>query len=99
MGVPTETSGVHDLAFWGILAPVVIFGSWQLWRARQWDRLALVASVVATLAGLYRLGPWMLHPEVVRYGVFLVAPSVVAFACLVRGLLIVPTSCSRIAVR
>lgn len=89
MGVPTETSRWHDLAFWGIVATVVSLGSWRLAKGRCWDRLVLVGSVVATVVGFHLvLGPDGLHPALSRYGLFLVVPTVWAFACLLRAILV-----------
>lgn len=90
MGVPTATGRSFDLAFWGFVAAVLVLGSWRLAVERRWDRLALVGSLILSIIGLNRLeGPDVLQPGLVRYGIFLVVPSVLAFACLARSLLIV----------
>ena len=89
MGAPTETSIAHAWAFWGVVLPVVAPGSWVIVRRRQWDRAALVFGTLATVAGFHlALGPDALHPALSRYGIFLVVPLCLSFACLLRALLV-----------
>ncbi|MBX6312137.1 MAG: hypothetical protein IRY99_04345 [Isosphaeraceae bacterium] len=92
-GVPTDTSHLLDWTFWSILVGALVFGSYRLIRQRAWDRLALVVGVVIGVTGFHlTLGPDVLHPAMSRYGMFLVAPVVLAFACLVRSLLVPASS-------
>jgi 4-amino-4-deoxy-L-arabinose transferase-like glycosyltransferase len=91
MGVPAPTSGPQGRVFWALVGSVVGLGSWRLARGRRWDRLALVVGVVATTAGLNVVfGPDLLQPGLVRYALFLVIPTTLAFACLLDGLLVSP---------
>jgi hypothetical protein len=79
--------------FWAVVASVLLAGTWRLVRRGQWERLALVGSVVASALGLHLVeGPEILSPELVRYGIFLLVPSALAFACLVQSLLVVPAT-------
>lgn len=74
-----------DRAFWAIVLPVLALGSWRLVLQRRWDRLALVLGVIASAAGMALVGgTTILQPGMTRYGLALVAPSAVAFACLLR---------------
>jgi hypothetical protein len=88
-GVPSETSRAQAGLFWGIVGLVFIAGGVALARRRRWDRLALVAGTLATAAGYHvALGPGGFHPALTRYGLFLVAPGTLAFACAARALLV-----------
>jgi hypothetical protein len=88
MGAPTDIGRLQSTAFLGVVLAVGVVGSWRLWRARARERLALIGGVVATAAVLHlAYGPDILQAVLVRYGFFLVAPSVLAFAFLARALL------------
>jgi 4-amino-4-deoxy-L-arabinose transferase-like glycosyltransferase len=83
---PPPSRGVvrlHDAIFWGLALPALGLGTWRLVRGRRWDRLALVAGAGASVAGLHvAAGPDVLWSHSHRYGAVLIAPSVLAFACL-----------------
>lgn len=88
---PTDTTPGFDLAFWAVFGTILGVGSWCLWRQRRWDRLALVAGLLISLGGMHLVtGPDILRPYFVRYGLFLVAPSVLTVACCVRAMLVKP---------
>ncbi|HEV3120888.1 MAG TPA: glycosyltransferase family 39 protein, partial [Isosphaeraceae bacterium] len=101
-GVQTATTPPRwqGWLFWGVVASVLVAGTWRLVRCKQWARLALVGSVVASALGLHLVeGPEILSPELVRYGIFLLVPSALAFACLVQSLLVVPATPRLVLVR
>jgi 4-amino-4-deoxy-L-arabinose transferase-like glycosyltransferase len=88
-GVPSDTTTGLAVLFWGVVGSVLTLGGLVLARRRRWDRLALVAGVVLTGAGYHlALGPGGFHPALTRYGLFLVAPAVLAFACAATALLV-----------
>jgi hypothetical protein len=89
---PTETSRLHDWIFWCPVVTVLLLGTWELVKQRKWDRLALVLGLIASASGYHLVvGPDGLHPLMPRYGLFLVVPSALAFACLTEILLVRPT--------
>jgi hypothetical protein len=99
-GVPAQPSAALSLAFWGVLVALLAAGSVALARGRRWDRLALVLGVVGSAAAYHvALGPGGLHPALTRYGLFLVAPTALAVACLARALLVEPTTPGHAALR
>ncbi|MDB5352500.1 MAG: hypothetical protein JWN86_3747 [Planctomycetota bacterium] len=99
-GVLTETNPMLAWCFWGLVGVVVVFGSWQLIRQRAWDRLALVAGAIASAAGYHLVvGPGGFHPDMPRYGLFLVVPNALAFACLVQSLIVRPISAEAAVIR
>lgn len=88
---PTETSIGYDRTFWLGFGSILAFGSWCLWRQRRWDRLALIGGLALSLCGMHLVtGPDILRPYFVRYGLYLVAPSVLAVACCLRAMLVMP---------
>jgi hypothetical protein len=77
-----------DRTFWIVVLPVLILGSWRLAANRRWDRLALVVGVILSATGMALVGgTTILQPGMTRYGLPLVPPAAVAFACLLRELL------------
>jgi hypothetical protein len=72
-------------------------------REKQWERVALVGGLFASAGGFFVVaGSDMLCSLWIawlRYGLFLVIPTVLAFACAARSLLVEPTSSGRWAVR
>jgi hypothetical protein len=92
-GVARETSHLHDGIFWSLFGTVFVLGTWRLVAQRQWDRVALVAGLVMSACGFHlTVGPDGLHPGMPRYGLFLVMPTVLAFACQLRALLVEPSA-------
>ena len=88
---PPETSRAYDLAFWAVFGTILAAGTAVLIRRRCWDRVALIAGLIVSLCGMHLVtGPDILRPYFVRYGLFLVAPSVLAFSCCVRALIVAP---------
>jgi hypothetical protein len=88
----------QETAFWVVAATVVAFGLRRLILDRRWDRLALVAGTAASLAGFHVVaGSNVLTSPSYRYGVVLIVPVVLSFACLLRSLLAEPTDERRAA--
>jgi hypothetical protein len=84
----------HRNLFWAVVAVVTVLGLPRLIRHRRWDELALFAGLVGTLVIFHVLaGSAKLSGEgTSRYGVILIAPAVLAFACLLRAAVSVGTS-------
>ena len=88
---PAEPSRAVNVAFWAVVLGVLALGLPALIRRRQWERLALLAGLAISLVGMHLVtGPDILRPYLVRYGLYLVSPTIVAFACLVRALVPAP---------
>ena len=88
---PTETTITFDRTFWIAFLAILGFGSWCLWKQGRWDRLALIGGLMISLCGMHVVtGPDILRPYFVRYGLYLVAPSVLAIACCLRAMLLLP---------
>lgn len=84
---PLESPPSLDRAFWAVVLPLLAAGSVAMAWRRQWDRLSLVIGLIISLCGLHTVtGPDILRPYFVRYGLFFVAPTLVALACLARAL-------------
>lgn len=76
-----------DALFWSIFTIVLVLGTVRLIRGRQWDRLALVGGTLAGMAALFLMGSSnIIQPGMARYGYFLIVPTVLGFACLLRSL-------------
>jgi hypothetical protein len=90
----TAGGGVYRLdvwLFWTIVLSSLAYGGWRLARNRQWDRLALIVGVFLSGMALFIVaGSDILRPGMTRWGSFLFVPSVLGFACLVRGMLVEP---------
>jgi 4-amino-4-deoxy-L-arabinose transferase-like glycosyltransferase len=73
--------------FRGTLALVLGIGLPRLLRERQWDRVALLAGLAASVSAFHILcGPDKLSGHgTSRYGVVFIAPSVFAFGCLFQA--------------
>ncbi|RUL85053.1 hypothetical protein [Tautonia sociabilis] len=88
---PTETSAAFDRTFWAAFGSILLFGSWCLHRQRRWDRLALIGGLILSLVGMHAVtGPDILRPYFVRYGLYLVTPTVLAVSCCLRAMLVPP---------
>jgi hypothetical protein len=100
LGVGHEPRLARDWCFWMAVLVALAFGLRPLIRNRQWDRVALLLGLLLSLGALLLVGgSAILEPDGTRYGLFLVVPSVLAFACLVNGLLIPATNPWRTAAR
>jgi hypothetical protein len=89
----------HDWAFWSIYLTVLVLGTVRLVRQRLWDRLALVVGLFFGLASLFlAVGPEVMHGGANRYVLFLVMPTILAFAFLLDRLIVAPTTRLRTAV-
>lgn len=83
---PPESPPRFDRVFWGLVLAIGLPGAGFLAKQRRWECLALVVGLLISLAGLHTVtGPDILRPYFARYGLFLVAPSVAAMACLLRA--------------
>ena len=76
--------------FWVAVLVALLFGVRRLWRDRAWDRLALVAGTVASVAGFHVVAGSRVFEVSDRYGVVLILPVVLSFACLVEAILADP---------
>jgi hypothetical protein len=83
---------LHDRLFWSLFLGALFLGTRRLMLNRQWDRVALIVGLLLSITGLHWVaGSNVLAVETHRYGAFLVAPTVLAFACTVQSLLTAPT--------
>ncbi len=70
----------------------IVIGAWRLAVTRRWDRLAMLGGLVLGASACFvTVGSDTFPPIEQRYGLFLVVPTAFAAACVIRGLLIVPT--------
>ncbi len=78
---------MHRNLFWAVVASVTAVGLPGLVRHRRWEQVALVGGFLATLLIFHGVaGSSKLSGEgTSRYGVLLIAPGVLAFACLLRS--------------
>jgi hypothetical protein len=79
--------GLHRWGFRGLVLVLGVFGTRGLVRARQWERLALIAGLLASLCIFHFVaGPNMLRDlGKHRYGIAFLVPTCLAFACLLRA--------------
>ena len=93
---PPATTRWNDAIFWVPFLVIVGLGTWQFVREKQWERVALVFGLFASAAGFFVVaGSDILCPlgiTIFRYGMFLVTPTVLVFACSARSLLVEPTT-------
>jgi hypothetical protein len=91
----------NDLLFWAPYLSVVGLGFGKIVGRREWDRAALIAGTAASAAGFHLVAGARaieIHNILcLRYGIFLVVPTVLSFACAARALRIEPTSARRAA--
>jgi hypothetical protein len=100
LGIGTTPRPRPERLFWIVAAGTLVLGTARLVRERRWERLALVVGVLGSVAGFFAVGGSdIIRPGSTRYGLFLVAPAALAFACLVRSLLIAPACGWRAAAR
>ncbi|HEV3164970.1 MAG TPA: glycosyltransferase family 39 protein [Isosphaeraceae bacterium] len=98
--VSAGTLRLQDTLFWLTLGSVALIGTRRLWLRRAWDRLALVAGTVASIAGFHLVaGANVLLTPAYRYGVFMIVPVVLSFACLAESVLTEPADAPRLARR
>lgn len=90
--IPRAILRLHRWIFRGLVLFLLTFGMWRLVRERQWERLALIAGLAASLSGFHLIaGPRMLREYgTYRYGIVFLMPTVLAFACLLRAVLTNP---------
>jgi hypothetical protein len=87
---PEMQLGLQAGLFWAAVGGAMIYGVRRLWRARAWDRLALVAGTVASVAGFHMVAGSRVFEATNRYGVVLILPAILSFACLVEAILTDP---------
>jgi 4-amino-4-deoxy-L-arabinose transferase-like glycosyltransferase len=84
---PEVQLGLQLGLFWAAVLGVVLFGVRRLCRERAWDRLALVVGTLASVAGFHVIAGPRVFQHANRYGVVLILPAVLSFACLVEAIL------------
>jgi hypothetical protein len=90
---PSRTTiHLHRGVFRTLLGTLLVLGGWRLVRERRWERLALIASVIASLATFHLVAGPRIVREIPRYGIVFLLPTVLAFACLLEGLRVPETS-------
>src|SRR6185312_11815947 len=91
--ISARTLRLHDCGFWAVVVGALAFGVPRLVRARSWDRLALVVGLLAAVVSFHLIGGrealrgFISWYAFLRYGLFLVVPTAMALACLLRTLL------------
>jgi hypothetical protein len=87
---PVARLGLELGLFWAAVLAALLFGVRRLWRDRAWDRLALVAGTVASVVSFHVVAGSRVFEVSYRYGVVLILPVVLSFACLVEAILADP---------
>lgn len=87
---PAEAAKAQLTAFWIVTAGLLAIGARRLVRDRRWDRLALVIGPVLSASALFVVTGSGGLQEAMRYGLFLVTPTVLAAAILAKAALIDP---------
>jgi hypothetical protein len=91
LGLEDTAPRTLDWAFWSVVGVVGCLGAIRLVRSRRWEPLALIGGTVLGALALFVVGGSnSIQPGVTRYGLSLVTPSVLGFACLVRTLVVPP---------
>jgi hypothetical protein len=80
------TIHLHRWIFRSVMGVLLILGTWRLARERRWERLALVAGVIASLVVFHLVAGPSMFREVTRYAVVFLLPTALATACLMEGL-------------
>jgi hypothetical protein len=87
---------LFDRLYFGAALALLALGTCRIAKQGQWDRLALIAGLAASLAGLHIVaGSLVLTEPTYRYGSYLIVPSMLAVACLIQSLLIPGTDTRR----
>jgi hypothetical protein len=88
-GISVKAIRLHRWVFRGLFLTLLVLGTGRLVRRRQWERLALIAGLAASLAIFHFVaGPRMLKVYVTyRYGFVFAVPTVLAFSCLMQALM------------
>ena len=93
LSIGNRTMPAREALFWVVATTVGAFGLWSLIRAKRWERVALVVGTLASAVALFVIGgSEILQPGMVRYGNALMTPAVLAFACLLRAVLVEPSN-------
>ena len=78
---------LHDIIFWSLFLLIAILGTRQLVKTRQWNLLALVLGLVATLTIFYFVAHLKaITPGYSRYAMCLIIPSILVFAILINSI-------------
>jgi hypothetical protein len=100
---PVATTRWNDAIFWVPFLTIVGLGTRRLVREKQWEHVALVVGLAASAGGFFVVaGADMLRSSWIawlRYGLFLVIPTVFVFALSARSLLIEPSTPGRAVLR
>jgi hypothetical protein len=91
-----RTRDLYDGAFWVLFLAMLAFGVPRLAQNRQWDRLALIAGLGIAALGFYIVGgPDVIQPRSERYGMWLMAPTILVVASLVSAVFPRPDDSAR----
>ena len=88
--IPATALAVQHWSFLGFCLVALTFGGVGLVRARQWERLAILLGLFASLAAFHIVGgpKRLIDPGTHRYGVVFIAPIVLGFASLIRAMFV-----------
>jgi hypothetical protein len=85
--MPTESILLERIVFWGLALGLLAAGLPRLLRRRDYVVLGLLGGLAVSLAGMFLIvGIVPLTPGFERYGMYLVTPSCLVFALLLRDL-------------
>jgi hypothetical protein len=90
---PTGPATVaQELSLFGLVVlGLLIFGVRRLVLDGRWERLALIVGLGVSVLGFHVVaGSQVLNNSTYRYGAFLIAPAVLALACLIEATLAPP---------
>lgn len=100
LGTSSDPAPVRSWLFWVALIVLIDFGLRRLARDRRWDRVAFVAGPILCAVALFVMGGSnVIQPSMTRYGLFLVTPTVLGVACLLRAILVEPRNALLAATR
>jgi 4-amino-4-deoxy-L-arabinose transferase-like glycosyltransferase len=86
--IPSGSLAAQHWIFWGIGLTTLVLGTVGLVRSKQWDRLALLVGLFASLAAFHIIGgpKRLMEHGTHRYGVIFIAPIVFSLASLIQAM-------------